>query len=180
MESLTQLVTDSLTRHNFHLAVDPARLQWSPWFRCHSAASLLAIPSQPGIVALAEAHMGSAGCPAEPSSASAAPLALTLLQFTASDDMAYTVDRVFTQPSLLRLRLASGRCHFRYVVMKNESERRNIAATLNQALLDSAQKSATTPAVFSFLDLMFDSRLDTILDTTKDQPQSGERVQPTA
>ncbi len=203
MQSITQLVADSLTRHNFHLPVDPARLQWSPWFRCHSAASLLAIPSQPGIVALAEeiTSLEKARKDHDPQlrqtasvevvregheftravkpfikepalAAEASPRVLALFQFTPSDSMAYTLDRLFTQPSPLRPRLASGRCHLRYVVLENESERRNIAATLNQWLLHSTQKSATTPADFSFFDSM--------LDSVKDQPQSGERLQPTA
>jgi hypothetical protein len=171
MQSITQLVTDSLTRHNFHLAVDPKRLQWSAWFHCHSAASLLAIPSRPGIVALAEAHAptGVLACPSEPSSAAAAPLVLAAFQFTASDNMAYTIDRLFTEPSLLRSRLSSGRCHLRYVVLENESERRSVSATLNQWLLERAQKLPITPANFSIVEPTFGS--------AKGQPQSGEGFQ---
>jgi hypothetical protein len=57
MESLTRLVTDSLTRHGFDRPIDPHRLQWSRWFRCESSHSLLVVPSKPGIFAVAEEIM---------------------------------------------------------------------------------------------------------------------------
>jgi hypothetical protein len=61
METLTQLVADSLARHGFDRPPDPRRLQWSRWSRCDSARSLLVVPSKPGIFALAEEIMDLGG-----------------------------------------------------------------------------------------------------------------------
>ena len=54
MEGLTRLVTESLARHGFDRPLDYRRLKWSRWFRCESPHSLLFVPSQPGVFALAE------------------------------------------------------------------------------------------------------------------------------
>ena len=54
MEGLTRLVTESLARHGFDRPLDYRRLKWSRWFRCESPRSLLFVPSQPGVFALAE------------------------------------------------------------------------------------------------------------------------------
>jgi hypothetical protein len=54
MESLTRLVSESLARHGFDRPIDYRRLRWSRWFRCESLHSLLFVPSQPGVFALAE------------------------------------------------------------------------------------------------------------------------------
>ena len=57
MESLTRLVSESLARHGFDRPLDYRRLRWSRWFRCESHHSLLFVPSQPGVFALAEEIM---------------------------------------------------------------------------------------------------------------------------
>ncbi len=54
MEALTRLVSESLARYGFDRPVDYRRLRWSRWFRCESLHSLLFVPSQPGVFALAE------------------------------------------------------------------------------------------------------------------------------
>ncbi len=54
MEALSRLVTESLVRHGLDRPLDYRRLQWSRWFRCESHHSLLQVPSQPGVFALAE------------------------------------------------------------------------------------------------------------------------------
>jgi hypothetical protein len=63
--------------------------------------------------------------------------------------MAYTLDRLFTQPSLLRTRLSSGRCHLRYVIIENDIERRSVYATLNLWLQAPEQKSSLPPSLSS-------------------------------
>jgi hypothetical protein len=67
METLTRLVTESLARHGFDRPLDYRRLRWSQWFRCESPHSLLAVPSKPGVFAIAEeitefgtSHVGTA------------------------------------------------------------------------------------------------------------------------
>jgi hypothetical protein len=57
MEALTRLVTESLARHGFDRPLDYRRLTWSRWFRCESHHSLLFVPSQPGVFAVAEEVM---------------------------------------------------------------------------------------------------------------------------
>ena len=57
MEGLTRLVSESLARHGFDRPLDYRRLRWSRWFRCDSHHSLLAVPSKPGVFAVAEEIM---------------------------------------------------------------------------------------------------------------------------
>jgi hypothetical protein len=57
MEGLDRLVSESLARHGFDRPLDYRRLRWSRWFRCESVHSLLFVPSQPGVFALAEEMM---------------------------------------------------------------------------------------------------------------------------
>jgi hypothetical protein len=158
MEALTRLVADSLARHGFDRPVDPRRLQWSRWFRCDSPRSLLVVPSKPGIFALAEEIMdlGTSntvveravlGCP-ERSSAEVSRRMLAVLQFSEDDDMAFTLDRMFTRINPLRERLASGRCFLRFVVIEDESQRRSICNALNQWMLSSAEKASGIGADF--------------------------------
>lgn len=160
METLTRLVTDSLARHGFDRPIDPRRLQWSRWFRCDSSHSLLVVPSKPGIFAIAEeimefgnTHVGTAalGCPAEQSSAAASPSKrmLAVLQFSEDDDMAFTLDRMFTRINPMRARLSSGRCFLRFVVIEDQAQRRSICSALNQWMLSSAEKASGIPANFS-------------------------------
>jgi hypothetical protein len=203
MEALTRLVTDSLARHGFDRPVDPRRLQWSRWFRCDSAHSLLVVPSKPGIFAIAEEIMDfGAGAPqvgtaspggmprghaegagdqgsrplssaatpaggglggatvqrsdAQPpvDAASASPLPpakrmLAVLQFSEDDDMAFTLDRMFTRINPMRARLSSGRCFLRFVVIADEDQRRSICSALNQWMLSSAEKASGIPAGFA-------------------------------
>jgi hypothetical protein len=172
MEALTRLVSDSLTRHGFNRPPDPRRLQWSRWFLCDSLHSLLVVPSKPGIFAIAEevmdgpilvgtalkgsALLGGAAlkrCESEPPQEAALAAEgkrmLAVLQFSEDDDMAYTLDRMFTKPNPMRERLASGHCFLRFVVIEDEDQRLNICNALNQWLLTSAEKASGIPAGFS-------------------------------
>jgi hypothetical protein len=161
MEALTRLVTDSLARHGFDRPVDPRRLQWSRWFRCDSVHSLLVVPSKPGIFAIAEevinltsteAHVGTAalGCPTTDANAMRdSKRMLAIIQFSEDDDMAFTLDRMFTKANSMRPRLSSGRCFLRYVVIEDQDQRRNICSALNQWMLSSAEKASGIPAAFS-------------------------------
>ena len=168
MEALTRLVADSLARHGFDRPVDPRRLQWSRWSRCDSPRSLLVVPSKPGIFALAEeimdvapgnAHVGTAvqacaeqsrkGYPAEQSSADGTRRMLAILQFSEDDDMAFTLDRMFTRINPMRARLSSGRCFLRFVVIEDQAQRRNICNALNQWMLSSVEKATGMSADFS-------------------------------
>jgi hypothetical protein len=176
MEALTRLVSDSLARHGFNRPVDPRRLQWSRWFLCDSPHSLLVVPSKPGIFAIAEEVCGAADTFVRPNdretdvreghdfsravkgSDTPAALAaevssskrmLAVLQFAEDDDMAFTLDRMFTRANPMRERLASGHCFLRFVVIQEQEQRRSICAALNQWMLSSAEKASGIPAAFA-------------------------------
>jgi len=158
MEALTRLVTDSLARYGFDRPVDPRRLQWSRWFRCDSPRSLLIVPSKPGIFAIAEEVLGGAALQRDSPSLSDAAFAadaspvkrmLAVLQFSEDDDMAFTLDRMFTRINPMRARLSSGRCFLRFVVIEDQDQRRNICAALNQWMINSAEKATGIPPDFS-------------------------------
>jgi len=74
---------------------------------------------------------------------------LAVLQFAEDDDMAFTLDRMFTRVNPMRERLASGRCFLRFVVIQDQAQRRSICAALNQWMLSSAEKAAGISSDFS-------------------------------
>ena len=74
---------------------------------------------------------------------------LAVLQFSEDDDMAFTLDRMFTKPNPMRERLYSGHCFLRFVVIEDEDHRRSICNALNQWLLSSAERASGMPAGFS-------------------------------
>jgi hypothetical protein len=159
MEALTRIVSDSLARHGFNRPPDPRRLQWSRWSLCDSLHSLLVVPSKPGIFAIAEEvaafggvteNVGTAalGCPGTDLAAEGKRM-LAVLQFSEDDDMAFTLDRMFTKPNPMRERLTSGCCFLRFVVIEDEDHRRSICSALNQWLLSSAEKASGIPGGFS-------------------------------
>ena len=67
---------------------------------------------------------------------------LAVLQFSEDDDMAFTLDRMFTCANPMRTRLASGRCFLRFVVIEDQTQRRNICNALNQWMHSSAEKAS--------------------------------------
>jgi hypothetical protein len=73
---------------------------------------------------------------------------LAVLQFCEDDDMAFTLDRMFTCINPMRARLATGRCFLRFVVIEDQAQRRSICAALNQWMLSSAEKASGLPADF--------------------------------
>ncbi|MGD0990765.1 MAG: hypothetical protein ABR874_23420 [Candidatus Sulfotelmatobacter sp.] len=74
---------------------------------------------------------------------------LAVLQFSEDDDMAFTMDRMFTKPNAMRDRLSSGRCFLRFVVIEDEDQRRSICSALNQWMMNSSEKATGIPAGFS-------------------------------
>jgi hypothetical protein len=144
-------------------------LQWSRWFRCDSPHSLLVVPSGPGIFAIAEeittlasetnreghdfsradsAADGKSTSAAEGAFGTSAKRMLGVLQFAEDDDMAYTLDRMFTRENPMRARLASGRCFLRFVVIQDPAQRRSICGALNQWMLTSAERASGLPGDF--------------------------------
>jgi hypothetical protein len=74
---------------------------------------------------------------------------LAVIQFAEDDDMAFTLDRMFTRINPMRDRLSSGRCFLRFVVIEDQAQRRSICAALNQWMLNSSEKATGIPAGFS-------------------------------
>jgi hypothetical protein len=74
---------------------------------------------------------------------------LAVLQFSEDDDMAFTLDRMFTRINPMRARLASGGCFLRFVTIEDQGQRRSICSALNQWVLSSAEKATGFPAAFS-------------------------------
>ena len=112
---------------------------------------------------------------------------LAVLQFSEDDDMAFTLDRMFTQTNPMRARLASGRCFLRFVVIEDQTQRRSICAALNQWMLSSVEKASGLPADFSSsLELTADRVAEgaarvgrTLLsDNAAGVPKSAEASQP--
>jgi hypothetical protein len=73
---------------------------------------------------------------------------LAVLQFSEDDDMAFTLDRMFTRINPMRERLASGRCFLRFVVIQDQEQRRSICSALNQWMRTSAEKASGIGADF--------------------------------
>jgi hypothetical protein len=73
---------------------------------------------------------------------------LAVLQFSEDDDMAFTLDRMFTRENPMRARLVSGRCFLRFVVIEDQDQRRSICNALNQWMVSNAEKASGLPADF--------------------------------
>jgi hypothetical protein len=54
METLAQLVNESLARNGMAPSLDHRRLEWSRWFKMDSSDSALLVPAKPGVFALGE------------------------------------------------------------------------------------------------------------------------------
>jgi hypothetical protein len=176
MESLTRLVSESLARHGFDRPVDYRRLRWSRWFRCESLHSLLFVPSQPGVFAMAEeiTNFGArpvgtfenspafqrredvinkesrpVGTPEIPAASAAARRMLAVTHFFEDDDMAFVLDRMLSRENPMRARVLSGRYFIRYVVIEDPAQRRSIAGALNQWIASAGEKATGIAAHFA-------------------------------
>jgi len=143
--------------------------------KAHVGTAALGCPAEQSSAAAcsaptAEGVLGGAArqrCDSQPrmNTASAAELPqrrmLAVLQFSEDDDMAFTLDRMFTCANPMRARLASGSCFLRFVVIEDASQRRTICAALNQWMQSSAEKASGLPADFqSSLELTDCARAD--------------------
>jgi hypothetical protein len=114
---------------------------------------------------------------------------LAVLQFSEDDDMAFTLDRMFTRANPMRARFASGRCFLRFVVIEDQSQRRSICAALNQWMLSSAEKASGIGTDFqSSLELtttrvgrtLLSDKPDTIKSSAQGTPSAGSTFVQTA
>jgi hypothetical protein len=94
---------------------------------------------------------------------------LAVLQFSEDDDMAFTLDRMFTRINPMRARLSTGRCFLRFAIIEDQHQRRSICTALNQWMLNSAEKATSLPADFqSSLELTTDRVGRTLLSDSAD------------
>lgn len=124
MESLTQLVNESLSEHGYQPRVDHRRLQWSKWFRCDSSLSVVLAPCQPGIFALGEEVIS----PGEAGS----KRMLAVFHIAEAADIGLALGNLFIPKGAMRERLEKGDCFARYAVIENATERSQAVAALHQ------------------------------------------------
>jgi len=109
---------------------NPAQVKWSNWSACESSFSLLLVPQQPGVFALAEEIVPGGDGAAQPQS----KRMLAILEVGAADDLARSLSRLFAADSIYHQRLSAARCFVRYAVIAEAGERQAVAAALQQWL----------------------------------------------
>jgi hypothetical protein len=166
MESISQLVSDSLTRHGMEPSLDHLRLEWSRWFRCESSFSVLLVPAKPGIFTLGEEMVPAGSSPPVGSSlrveqgfqpcinasANKGALApevtpagkrmLALFQIAETDDLGMALGRLFLPGNPLLKTLNSGRCFARYAVIEDAAQRSAAYSTFQRWMQDSAETAS--------------------------------------
>ena len=110
-----------------------AQVKWSKWSACESSFSLLLVPQQPGVFALAE-EIVPAG-----DGVSQSKRMLAILEVGAADDLARSLSRLFAAESVYHQRLSAARCYVRYAVIAEPGERQAVAAALEQWLTAQAE-----------------------------------------
>ena len=107
-------------------------LSWSKWFRSETSFSLLLVPEQPGVYAVAEEVLP------EPAGLGGKRM-LAMVQFAETDNLARALSRLFTPASPLQERIACGHCLLRYAVVEDEDARHAACAALQTWLAASAE-----------------------------------------
>lgn len=165
MESLARLVTESLARNGVQTSLDHSRLQWSRWFRCESSFSVLLVPGEPGLFALAEEVIA----PGELAATGGKRL-LAVYQLSETDDLGMALGRLFLPGSPQREHLASGHCFARYTVIKDK-EQRHAAAAAFQKWLASSSEAASGSGEFALKSMPFEGNASQHLETNP-EPQT--------
>jgi len=128
---------------------DSSQVKWSKWSACESSFSLLLVPQQPGVFALAEEIV-----PAGEGVAQSKRM-LAVLEVGAADDLARSLSRLFAADSVYHQRLSAARCYVRYAVIAEPGERLAVAAAMQQwlAMQSEALEAPVAPAAPSNQDL---------------------------
>jgi hypothetical protein len=164
MESLTRIVSESLSRHGVETFLDPRRLQWSPWFRCQSNASTFHVPGKPGLLALAEELAvfcgaseprsrhpeGSEGSPAGVQGMNGKRM-LALFQISETDDLGMALGLLFLPGNPEADRLSNGRCFARYAVIDDAYQRHSACRVFQQWMLSWAETASGGAQEFGFV-----------------------------
>jgi len=139
-------------------------MNWSRWFRCESSFSLLLVPNQPGIFALAEEVMQ----PAENSRRM-----LAVFEVQEADDLARATSRLFAAGSPWRDKLGEARCYVRYAIAPSIADRR-AAATALKTWLNSQREVAAQ--IFEKPATGDQSVLKTVAETAVDRVTHGVKL----
>ena len=97
-------------------------MNWSRWCRCESSFGLLLVPNQPGIFALAEEIVQTAGANSR--------RMLAVFEVQEADDLSRAMSRMFAMGSPWREKLAQARCYVRYAIAPSIADRRAAASAL--------------------------------------------------
>jgi hypothetical protein len=101
-------------------------MNWSRWFHCESSFGLLLVPSQPGVFALAEEIVQSAG----PQSRRM----LAVFEVAEAEDLSRAMSRLFAAGSPWREKMAQVRVYVRYAIAPSIADRRTAATALKNWL----------------------------------------------
>jgi hypothetical protein len=153
MESISQLVSDSLARHGMEPSLDHLRLEWSRWFRCESSFSVLLVPAKPGIFSLGEEMIppntsnDDEGAPhafgvADGHGRVASKRLLALFQISETDDLGMALGRLFLPGNPLRERLTAGRSFVRFTVIEDVAQRSAASAIFQRWMQNSAETAS--------------------------------------
>ena len=142
MESISQLVSDSLARHGMEPSLDHLRIEWSRWFRCESSFSVLLAPAKPGIFALGEEMVPAGELELRASSPVEGKRMLALFQVSDADDLGMALGRLFLPGNPLLRKLNSGRCFARYAVIEDAAQRSAAYSTFQRWMQDSAETAS--------------------------------------
>lgn len=170
MESLARLVTESLARNGVETSLDHSRLQWSKWLRCESSFSVLLVPDEPGLFALAEEVIA----PGELAATGGKRL-LAVYQLSETDDLGMTLGRLFLPGSPQREHLANGHCFARYTVIKDKEQRHAAAAAFQKWLASSSEAASGTSSEFALKSVPFEGNASQHLETS---PEPRTKVEP--
>jgi hypothetical protein len=141
MESISQLVENSLARYGVPTNFDHLRLQWSNWFRCESSFSVLLAPAKPGIFALGEEIIPPGSVELRTSSPVGKRM-LGLFHVSDTDDLGMALGRLFLPGNPLRERLAQRRCFARYAVIEDSTQRQTASAIFQCWMRESSETAS--------------------------------------
>jgi hypothetical protein len=157
MESISQLVSDSLARHGMEPGLDHLRLQWSRWIHCESSFSVLLVPAKPGIFALGEEIIPAASdlelranalteAEASQERRASSPVEgkrmLALFQISEADDLGMSLGRLFLPGNPLLAQLNKGHCFARYAVVEDATQRHAAYAIFEGWMRGSAETAS--------------------------------------
>jgi len=101
-------------------------MNWSRWFHCESSFSLLLVPSQPGIFALAEEVVQAVG--------EQSRRMLAVFEVAEAEDLSRAMSRLFAAGSPWREKMAQAKVYVRYAIAPSIADRRAAASALKNWL----------------------------------------------